>query len=353
MKRILISLSIIAAVAAIAIGGTVAWFSDTETSTGNTFTAGVIDIELDDQDEHFGFNRCVQFTTQAACDQEPNCEWDNTANVCKEIAPDSVTKTFVVKDWKPSQIWNPGMLSIHNKGTNPIGQVMLWASMIDDTDDGAKPESEPANLEGQGGGDLMADDVEIVFVEQWLWSANDWKKENARDKFMELARQLLLVDRVPPMEDINRVLQEVNQILGGSLRFVDLTPNFIRVYDQLCGNKNNIVTLDELAKGKKNILGDPDGTGSLTAEVLDPSEVKIIIPHFHFASLADNDLQGDVVKFDLTIEGYQVGADPMEGCIEEKLANNNCADNIDNDNDGLTDGDGDGTLETGEDPDCK
>jgi len=47
-KKILVSLSVIAAVAAIAIGGTVAYFSDTETSTGNTFTAGTIDISVDD-----------------------------------------------------------------------------------------------------------------------------------------------------------------------------------------------------------------------------------------------------------------------------------------------------------------
>ena len=46
-KKILISLSVIAAVAAIAIGGTVAYFSDTETSTGNTFTAGTLDLVLD------------------------------------------------------------------------------------------------------------------------------------------------------------------------------------------------------------------------------------------------------------------------------------------------------------------
>jgi len=48
-KRILISLSVIAAVAAIVIGGTVAYFSDTETSTGNTFTAGSIDLTVDSQ----------------------------------------------------------------------------------------------------------------------------------------------------------------------------------------------------------------------------------------------------------------------------------------------------------------
>ncbi|MBT9175601.1 MAG: hypothetical protein DDT22_01281 [candidate division WS2 bacterium] len=36
----------IGAVAAIAIGGTVAYFSDTETSAGNTFTAGTLDLKI-------------------------------------------------------------------------------------------------------------------------------------------------------------------------------------------------------------------------------------------------------------------------------------------------------------------
>ena len=47
MKKIIISLSMIAAVAAIAVGATTAFFSDTETSTGNTFTAGAIDLGVD------------------------------------------------------------------------------------------------------------------------------------------------------------------------------------------------------------------------------------------------------------------------------------------------------------------
>ena len=46
-KRILIGLSVIAAVAAIVVGATTAYFSDIETSTGNTFTAGSIDLKVD------------------------------------------------------------------------------------------------------------------------------------------------------------------------------------------------------------------------------------------------------------------------------------------------------------------
>lgn len=49
-KKILISLSVIGAVAAIVVGGTIAYFSDVETSVGNTFTAGTIDITLDPTD---------------------------------------------------------------------------------------------------------------------------------------------------------------------------------------------------------------------------------------------------------------------------------------------------------------
>ena len=48
--KILLSLSVIGAVAAIVIGGTVAYFSDTETSTGNTFTAGTLNLTVNDKD---------------------------------------------------------------------------------------------------------------------------------------------------------------------------------------------------------------------------------------------------------------------------------------------------------------
>ncbi len=47
MKRILISLMTIAVVGALIGGGIYAYFSDTETSTGNTFAAGTLDLNLD------------------------------------------------------------------------------------------------------------------------------------------------------------------------------------------------------------------------------------------------------------------------------------------------------------------
>ncbi len=50
MKKIIISLSIIAMAAIVVIGGSVAYFSDTEISTGNTFTAGTLDLQVGDND---------------------------------------------------------------------------------------------------------------------------------------------------------------------------------------------------------------------------------------------------------------------------------------------------------------
>lgn len=50
-KKVLISLVIIGIVAVFAIGGTIAYFSDTETSSGNTFSAGLwIDLQVGDDD---------------------------------------------------------------------------------------------------------------------------------------------------------------------------------------------------------------------------------------------------------------------------------------------------------------
>lgn len=56
MKKILVSLSIIGVVAVVAIGATVAYFGDTETSTGNTMTAGTLDLKIDFQCPETGCN---------------------------------------------------------------------------------------------------------------------------------------------------------------------------------------------------------------------------------------------------------------------------------------------------------
>lgn len=59
MKKIIISLSVIGAVAAIVIGATGAFFSDTETSSGNVFTAGTLDLKVDHLFASYDGNQCT------------------------------------------------------------------------------------------------------------------------------------------------------------------------------------------------------------------------------------------------------------------------------------------------------
>ncbi|NTW89293.1 MAG: hypothetical protein HGB37_00030 [Candidatus Moranbacteria bacterium] len=56
MMKILKSVSMIAAVAAIAGGATYAYFSDKATVTNNTFSAGTLDIRVDGEPSIVGFN---------------------------------------------------------------------------------------------------------------------------------------------------------------------------------------------------------------------------------------------------------------------------------------------------------
>jgi predicted ribosomally synthesized peptide with SipW-like signal peptide len=63
-KSILMSLALVVVIGAAAASATGAFFSDTETSTGNTFTAGAIDLTVDSE-QHYNGNECVAATTTA------------------------------------------------------------------------------------------------------------------------------------------------------------------------------------------------------------------------------------------------------------------------------------------------
>jgi len=81
MKKILLSLFTVALVAGGLWAGTSAYFTDTETSTGNTFTTGTIDISVNDLNP-----------------------WN---------------QSFAMNDMKPSQVEYIDMV-VYNNGTNPV-----------------------------------------------------------------------------------------------------------------------------------------------------------------------------------------------------------------------------------------
>ena len=87
MKKILISLSVIGAVAAIAVGGTIAYFSDTETSTGNTFTAGTIDIAVTSpQTWQYAFEDMKPSQVEYSNFTISNATGNNPVNVWKKVS---------------------------------------------------------------------------------------------------------------------------------------------------------------------------------------------------------------------------------------------------------------------------
>lgn len=99
--RLLYSLVIIGIVSAAAGAGTFAFFNDTETSTNNTFTSGVIDVDVDGQNP-----------------------WN---------------KTYTINDMKPSyRKWLN--FTVHNNGTNP---AYIWKHInVTDQVNGAETEPE-------------------------------------------------------------------------------------------------------------------------------------------------------------------------------------------------------------------
>ncbi len=73
MKRILLSLGVLVFVAALAVSATGAFFSDTETSTGNKFTAGAIDLTVDST-QHYNNAVCLNGTWQLASGTQPTLD---------------------------------------------------------------------------------------------------------------------------------------------------------------------------------------------------------------------------------------------------------------------------------------
>src|SRR3989344_3086539 len=83
MRRILLGLFlIVGASAAIATGATGAFFSDSESSLGNTFAAGAIDLKVDN-DSYYNGNRCTNVGTV----ENPYFQWQGNASFPEPNTP--------------------------------------------------------------------------------------------------------------------------------------------------------------------------------------------------------------------------------------------------------------------------
>ena len=128
MKKILISLSIIGIAAGVVIGGTIAFFNDTETSTGNILTAGSIDLKVDSFGSEYN-NGDVLFPQWAARDLDEE-------------------KFFFFDDIKPGDFgWRN--LSLHVED-NPAWACLLIHDKKDDENVVVDPEFDAGDTADDG-----------------------------------------------------------------------------------------------------------------------------------------------------------------------------------------------------------
>lgn len=115
------SLSVIAAAAAAVVGGTGAFFSDTETSTGNTFTAGAIDLKVDSNQKYNG-NVCGVDVNDVDQDQN-NTEYVWLGSAAYPVQGTSCEGTWGQpngKDIVGEKFFNFGDIKPGDNGSNSI-----------------------------------------------------------------------------------------------------------------------------------------------------------------------------------------------------------------------------------------
>lgn len=154
-RKIALSLGVLVFVVAVTISATGAFFSDTETSTGNTFTAGALDLKVDSQ-SHFNGLICVN--------GETGWRWQNPVGAqpvgpehypqpgtpCggtwaeSDLIPDSLAfRFFNFDDLKPGDE-GENTISLHVYDNDAWG-CMLVDNVVDSDVTCTEPESEDAD----------------------------------------------------------------------------------------------------------------------------------------------------------------------------------------------------------------
>ena len=111
-------MSMIAVVAVVAIGATGAFFSDTETSTGNTFTAGAIDLKVDSE-QHYNGQICTLYTgTTDLVRTNGQYYWEGNGSY--PVAGTPCDGTWTEADLGAQKFFNFGDVKPGDEGENTI-----------------------------------------------------------------------------------------------------------------------------------------------------------------------------------------------------------------------------------------
>ncbi|MEA1929661.1 MAG: TasA family protein [Patescibacteria group bacterium] len=155
MKKILLSLGVVAFAAALVAGGTGAFFSDEEVSSGNTFTAGSIDLGIDNESYYNG-------------EANPGTSWLEVAFDLDDGAGPSTDGKYLFfefDDLKPGD-YGEDTISIHvnNNESWLCADVTLTS---DDDNALTEPEEDDGDdTDGVGEGELAS-------AVEFIWWADD------------------------------------------------------------------------------------------------------------------------------------------------------------------------------------
>jgi predicted ribosomally synthesized peptide with SipW-like signal peptide len=170
-SRILLAAILIIGASGAVIGGSGAFFSDRESSTGNTFTAGTLDLKVDN-DSYYNGNRCTNIGTE----EVPNYVWQGESGFPEPGTP--CETSFPQSDLDDGFVFfNFNDLKPDDEGEDTISlhvQNDAWACMdltLTSNDDNGSNEPELEVDEADDENDAW--DGELGSTLEFFWWADD------------------------------------------------------------------------------------------------------------------------------------------------------------------------------------
>jgi len=208
MKKILLSIATLGVLGAAVVGGTTAIFSDAEVSTGNTFTAGAIDLTIDNESYYNGVLN----------DGEGGTTWLQPANLDDGQGPgeNGAYFFFDFRDLKPGD-WGEDTISLHVN--NNDSWLCADVTLRSDADNGS---TEPELNDEES---YTADDGELAEAVDFIWWADDGDNVLEKDEEPLPSGPLGYLDvdetaTVALADASGNIWEESGPLLGDSVRYI-------------------------------------------------------------------------------------------------------------------------------------
>ena len=201
-SKILLSVASIAAAAALIVGATIAFFSDTETSTGNTFVAGELDLQIDSEAHYAGL----------VCQGDPLVWVDDnpTSTTRPDLVGQPCVGTWELKDLGESDTFfalsdiKPGdtgenTISLHVFNNDAWGRLVI--ENVQNLENGCtEPEDDVdgnCGNPGSGEGELQSNIVFSIWLDQGVTPGFQDQDQGQGDNVFQEGDELVLVTSGP------------------------------------------------------------------------------------------------------------------------------------------------------------